>query len=69
VLFLKGYNWPPSSESVPSPQPNEVVVFEDLFAAGLGMLPHPVLVDILRKFWVQLHQLTPNAIIRIGKFI
>jgi hypothetical protein len=45
------------------------VVFEDLFAAGLGMLLHPVLVDILRKFWVQLHQLTPNAIIRIGKFI
>jgi hypothetical protein len=45
------------------------VVFEDFFAASLHMPSHPVLVDILSKFWVQLHQLTPNTIIQIGKFI
>jgi hypothetical protein len=30
---------------------------------------YPVLVDFLCKFQVQLHHLTPNAIIQIGKFI
>jgi hypothetical protein len=33
------------------------------------MLSHPVLLDILRKFQFQLHQLMPNAIIQIVKFI
>jgi hypothetical protein len=54
-FFLKGYDQPPGSESVLNPQPDEVVVFEDFFAAGLLMPPHLVLVDILRKFLVQLH--------------
>jgi hypothetical protein len=30
---------------------------------------HPVLSDILLKFWVQLHQLTPNAIVQLLKYI
>jgi hypothetical protein len=33
------------------------------------MPPDPVLTDILRKFHVQLHHLTPNAIFTISKFI
>jgi hypothetical protein len=33
------------------------------------MTRHPVLVEILQKFIVQLHQLTLNAIVQIGKFI
>jgi hypothetical protein len=33
------------------------------------MPPHPVLVDTLCKFHVQLHQLTLNAIVQISKFI
>jgi hypothetical protein len=60
---------PPWAESVPDPRLDEAVVFEDFFAAGLRMPPHPVLLDILHKFQVQLHQLTPNAIIHISKFI
>jgi hypothetical protein len=43
-------------------------VFEDFFTTGLCMSPHSVLVDIFCKFRVQLHQLTPNGIIRISKF-
>jgi hypothetical protein len=42
---------------------DEAVVFEDLFTAVLHMPPHPVLMDILQKFQVQLHQLMPNAIV------
>jgi hypothetical protein len=67
--FTKGHGRPLDVESIPEPQANEAVIFEDFFTAGLCMPPHPVLVDILRKFHIQLHQLTPNAIIQIGKFI
>jgi hypothetical protein len=67
--FLKGYGRAPGAESISDPLENKVVVFEDFFAAGLHMPPHPVLLDILCKFWVQLHQLTPNAIVQISKFI
>jgi hypothetical protein len=31
------------------------------------MPPHPVLASILLKFQVQLHQLTPNAIVQLSK--
>jgi hypothetical protein len=45
------------------------MVFEDFFTAGLCMPLLPVLVDILCKFRVQLHELTLNAIVQISKFI
>jgi hypothetical protein len=67
--FPKGYDRAPGVKLVPEPRANDVVVFDDFFIAGLCMPPHPVLVDILRKFRVQLHQLMLNAIIQIGKFI
>jgi hypothetical protein len=67
--FLKGYDWALGVESVLDPHENEAVVFKDFFAAGLRMPPHPILLDVLHKFQVQLHQLTPNAIIQISKFI
>jgi hypothetical protein len=38
------------------------------FTAGLRMPPHPVLSDILLKFQVQLHQLTPNTIGQLSKY-
>jgi hypothetical protein len=44
-------------------------MFEDFFAVGLSHAPHLVLLDILRKFRVQLHQLMPNVIVHISKFI
>jgi hypothetical protein len=50
-------------ETISEPNDNEVVVFEEFFTAGLRMPPHPVLSDILLKFQVQLHQLTPNIIV------
>jgi hypothetical protein len=67
--FPKGFAQPPSAEPVPDPQENEAIVFEDFFIAGLCIPLHPILLDILRKFQVQLHQLTPNAIVQISKFV
>jgi tRNA A37 threonylcarbamoyladenosine synthetase subunit TsaC/SUA5/YrdC len=49
-FFSKGYGRPPGAKSVLDPRVNEVMVFEDFFTVGLRMPPHPVLVDILRKF-------------------
>jgi hypothetical protein len=66
--FPKGYGQPLCVESVPEPQADEAV-FEDFFTATLRMPPHLVLLDILCKFQVQLHQLMPNANIQINKFI
>jgi hypothetical protein len=43
-------------------------MFEEFFAAGLRMPPHPVLTDILVKFRVQLHQLMPNAFAQFSKY-
>jgi hypothetical protein len=68
-FFPRGYGWPPDAESVPDSRANEVIIFEDFFTAGICMPPHPVLVDILHKFCMQLHHLMPNAFIQISKFI
>jgi dimeric dUTPase (all-alpha-NTP-PPase superfamily) len=43
-------------------------VFEEFFAAGLWMPLQLALTDILLKFWVQLHQLTPNAFTQFSKY-
>jgi hypothetical protein len=47
----------------------EETVFEEFFAAGLRMPPHLALTEILLKFWVQLHQLTLNAIAQLSKYL
>jgi hypothetical protein len=49
---------------VPEPRIDEAVVFEDMFVAGPRMPLHLVLTDILQNFQIQLHQLTPNVIVR-----
>jgi hypothetical protein len=68
-FFPKGFARPHGIESVLEPKQNEVVVFEDFFTFGLHIPPHPVLVDILHKFQVQLHQQSLNAIVQISMFI
>jgi hypothetical protein len=61
--FLKGGVRAPGSKTVPEPDHNEVVVYEDFFVTGLRMPLHLTLTDILLQFQAQLHQLTPNAIV------
>jgi hypothetical protein len=61
--FQKGYGRPPGLKSIPNPQADEAVVLEDFFTVDFLMPLHPIVLDISRKFRVQLHQLTLNAII------
>jgi hypothetical protein len=55
-------------EVVLEPVDDEAVVFEEFFMVGLRMPPQPVLADILVKFRVQLHQLTPNVVAQLSKY-
>jgi hypothetical protein len=66
--FAEGSAREPGEEIVPEPNSDEAVVFEEFFTVGLWMLPHRVLTEILLKFWVQLHQLTPNTIVQMSKY-
>ena len=54
---------------VPLPDANEVVVFKGFMKAGLRVSLHKMLVEVLKRFEIYLHQLTPEALIRIGVFI
>ena len=46
---------PPRGETIARPHNDEVVVFRDLFTAGLRFLLDPVIVDIFCLFGVYLH--------------
>jgi hypothetical protein len=59
----------PGRETVPRPRDNEVVIFRDLLYAGLRFPLHPAVVDILWYFDIYLHQLTPNAILRLSVYM
>jgi hypothetical protein len=58
----------PREETFSELNTDEVIVFEEFFATGLWMPPHPAFTEILLKFRVQLHQLTPNTIAQISKY-
>jgi hypothetical protein len=66
--YFKGSGRELGEEVIPEPADDEVVVFEEFFVAGLRIPPQPVLTDILLKFQVQLHQLTPNAFAQFSKY-
>jgi hypothetical protein len=67
--FPKGKGRELKEETISKPHPDEAVIFEEFLSACLWMPPHPVLADILLKFQVQIHQLTPNAIVQLSKYI
>jgi hypothetical protein len=53
----------------PKPENDEVVVFRSFFKAGLRFPLHEMIGDVLEDFKIYLHQLTPNAIVRLSVFI
>jgi hypothetical protein len=58
----------PGMEEVPEPE-GELVVFEAFFAAGLRLPAHRFVGEVLRRFNVQIHQLTPNAVVALSKCV
>jgi hypothetical protein len=53
-------------EVIPEPKKDEVVVFKSFFRAGLRFPLNEMIGVVLRNFEIYLHQLTPNAIVRLS---
>jgi hypothetical protein len=56
-------------ETTPKPGKDEVVVFKSFFKAGLRFPLNKMIVVVLKKFGIYLHQLTHNAIVRLSVYI
>jgi hypothetical protein len=56
-------------ETTPTPKDDEVVVFKSFFRAGLWFPLSEMIREVLKIFKIYLHQLTPNAIVRLSIFI
>jgi hypothetical protein len=59
----------PGKETTPKSRKNESVVFRDFFTAGLRLPVSKKFTDILAAYNVQIHQLTPNSIPQVLKFL
>jgi hypothetical protein len=56
-------------EITPKPEKDEVVVFKSFFKARLRFPLNEMIADVLEKFGIYLHQLTPNTIVRLSVYI
>jgi hypothetical protein len=55
--------------TVPLPEADEVVIFRSFMKAGLRFPLDKMLVKVLKTFEIYLHQITPEAFIKVGVFI
>jgi hypothetical protein len=58
-----------SEEVIPEPKEDEVVVFKSFFRAGFRFPLYDIIGEVLKNFEIYLHQLTPNAIVRLSVYI
>jgi hypothetical protein len=56
-------------EVIPEPKKDEVVVFNSFFRAGLRFPLNEMIGEVLKNFEIYLHQMTPNAIVRLSFYI
>jgi hypothetical protein len=56
-------------KTCPTPEENEVVIFRSFLKAGLRFPLSSFVVEVLKIFQIFLHQITPEAIIRMGVFV
>jgi hypothetical protein len=66
--FGNGVGRVPGAEEIPEPE-GEIVVFEAFFTAGLRLPAHRFVAEVLQRFEVQIHQLTPNAVVALAKYV
>jgi hypothetical protein len=53
-------------EVVPEPKDDEVITFKSFFRARIRLPLYEMIGEVLKKFEIYLHQLTPNAIVRLS---
>jgi hypothetical protein len=66
--FGSGVGRVPGAEEVPEPE-GELVMFEAFFTSGLRLPAHQFVAEVLRRFEVQVHQLTLNAVVALAKYV
>jgi hypothetical protein len=55
--------------AVPAPKEDEAVIYRSFFKAGLRFPLSRFVVEVLKIYQIFLHQITPEAIIRMGIFV
>jgi hypothetical protein len=55
--------------NVPAPKENEVVIYRSFFKARLRFPLSKFIVEVLKTYQIFLHEITPEAIIRMGIFV
>jgi hypothetical protein len=58
----------PGAKDVPKPE-GELVVFETFFVVGLHLPADRFVEEVLRKFEIQIHQLTLNVMVALAKYV
>jgi hypothetical protein len=66
--FGNGVGRVPGAEEIPKPE-GEIVVFEAFFTAGLRLPAHHFVAEVLQRYEVQIHQLTPNTVVALAKYV
>jgi hypothetical protein len=66
--FGSGVGCVPGVEEVPEPE-GKLVIFKAFFTAGLRLPAHRFVAEVLRRFKVQVLQLTPNAVVALAKYV
>jgi hypothetical protein len=66
--FGNGVGRAPGAEEVPELE-GELVVFKAFFTAGLCLPVHQFVIEVPRCFEVQIHLLTPNAMMVLAMFV
>jgi hypothetical protein len=66
--FGNGVGRAPGAKEIPEPK-GKLIVFEAFFAAGLHLPAHRFVVEVLRRFEVQVHQLMPNIVVALAKYV
>ena len=56
-------------ETTSKPEKDEIVIFKSFLKAGLRFPLHGIIADVLKRFGIYFHQLTPNAIVRLSVYI
>jgi hypothetical protein len=56
-------------EVIPEPREDEVVMFRRFFRARLRFPLYDIIGEVLKRFEIYLHQLTPNIIVRLSVYI
>jgi hypothetical protein len=59
----------PREETMPKPRKDKVVVYKSFFKAGLWLPMYKMIAKVLQRCEVFMHQLAPNAMVRLSVFI